>query len=283
MTTVSRILAASLLLAMALPTRRGSAQDEDQATTATTNLFRVCADANNMPFSNRREEGFENRIAELIARDWGLEVSYTWWPQRRGFVRETLRARKCDVVIGVPEGYDPLDTTEPYYRSTYVFVYPADKDWDIKSLDDPVLKKLRIGVNLIGDDYMNPPPVMVMASKGLTAAKGYSIYGDYAQDSPPREIIDGLGKGEIDVAIVWGPLAGYFAQRQPMPMKIVPLPPSPDPDMPFEYNISMGVRRSDKEFKVKLEETLRRKQAEIHAILEEYGVPLVPIKVASER
>ena len=184
-------------------------------------------------------------------------------------------------MIGVPSGYDPVMTTEPYYRSTYVFVYPADKGWDLKSLDDPELKKLRIGVNLIGDDYQNPPPVHALAQRGIVGVKGYSVYGDYSQESPPHEIIDALGKGEIDVAIVWGPLAGYYAKKQPIPMKVVPLPESEHADLPFEYDISMGVRRADKDLKARLEETLRKRQAEIRRILDEFFVPVVPAKVAS--
>jgi quinoprotein dehydrogenase-associated probable ABC transporter substrate-binding protein len=247
--------------------------------------FRVCADPNNLPFSNQREQGFENRIAKLIADDWGLPLAYTWWPQRRGFIRETLRAKRCDFVMGVPSGYDPVATTEPYYRSTYVFAYPKDKGWNIRSLDDEVLKKLRIGVHLIGDDYQNPPPVMAMASRGLVAPKGYSIYGDYSKDSPPRDLLDALGRGEIDVAIAWGPVAAYFAKEQPMPIAIVPLPPSDQADLPFAYDIAMGVRRADRALREKLEETLRRKRPEIQAILEEYAVPLVApsATVAHER
>jgi quinoprotein dehydrogenase-associated probable ABC transporter substrate-binding protein len=247
--------------------------------------FRVCADPNNLPFSNQREQGFENRIAKLIADDWGLPLTYTWWPQRRGFIRETLRAKRCDFVMGVPSGYDPVATTEPYYRSTYVFAFPKDKGWTIRSLDDEVLKKLRIGVHLIGDDYTNPPPVMAMSSRGLVAPKGYSIYGDYSKDSPPRDLMDALGRGEIDVAIVWGPVAGYFAKEQPIPLTIVPLPPSEQADLPFEYDIAMGVRRADRGLREKLEETLRRKRAEIQAVLQEYSVPTVepPAAVAADR
>jgi mxaJ protein len=280
------ILGAGLYAEMALGAQQRETQKPKpeaavgQQTGLPTGELRVCADPNNLPFSNQRLEGFENKIAELIAKDWGLKVSYTWWPQRRGFVRETLRARKCDVIIGVPKGYDPVATTEPYYRSTYVFVYPSDKGWNIKSLDDPTLKKLRIGVNIIGEDYANPPPVMAMAERGLLGPKGYSVYGDYAKDSPPREIIDALGRGEIDVAIVWGPLA-YFVTKQPVPLKVVPLPPSEKADLPFEYDISMGVRRADKDLKARLEETLQKRRAEINAILREYNIPLVELKVAS--
>ena len=273
-----RSYALALLLPLLLLAPSWLAAQGETAGQPEQKQLRVCSDPNNLPFSNRREQGFENKIAELIAKEWGgMEVTYTWWPQRRGFVRETLRAKKCDVIIGVPQGYDPVASTEPYYASTYVFVYPADKGWDIKSLDDEILKKLRIGVNLIGDDYMNPPPVMAMADRGLFAAKGYSIYGDYSQESPPREIMDALGKGEVDVAIVWGPLAGYFAKQQPIRLKIVHLPPSDRKEFPFQFNMSMGIRRGDKELQKRLEQTLKEKRAEIHAILEEYGVPLVPL------
>jgi mxaJ protein len=243
--------------------------------------LRVCSDPNNMPFSNRAGQGFENKIAELIARDWKLPLAYSWFPQRRGFVRATLSARHCDLVIGVPSGYDPLATTAPYYRSTYVFVYPANKGWDIKSLDDPRLKKLRIGVNLIGDDYANPPPVQALANRGIVGLKGYSVYGDYSKESPPHEILDAVGHGEIDVAIVWGPLAGYYAKKQPVPLKVVPLPESEHADLPFEYDISMGVRRADKDLKARVEDTLRRRAADIRRILDEYSVPVVTAKVAS--
>jgi mxaJ protein len=276
---VLRFSALSLAVALFPVSRTGQAAGQDRPAGGPgeeSKELRVCSDPNNLPFSNQRQEGFENKIADLIAREWGQTVTYTWWPQRRGFIRETLRAKKCDVVMGIPLGYDPVLSTEPYYTSTYVFLYPADKGWNIKSLDDPILKKLRIGVNLIGDDYANPPPVMAMAERGLVGPKGYSIYGDYSKDSPPREIVDAVGKGEIDVAIVWGPVAGYFAKKQPIPLKIVPLPPSEKVDLPFDYDISMGVRRADKDLKARLEQTLQKKQAEIRAILQAYAVPLVP-------
>ncbi len=281
--TLRLCTALALALPLASPALLGQTGGSGGGTGPSSTQLRVCADPNNLPFSNERQQGFENKIAELIAKDWGVPVTYTWWPQRRGFVRETLRAKKCDLVVGVPTGYDPVDTTTPYYRSTYVFAYPSDKEWDISSLDDPILKKLRIGVNLIGEDYANPPPVMAMSQRGLLGPKGYSIYGDYSKDSPPRDIIDALGKGEIDVAIVWGPLAGYFVKQQPIPLKIVSLPPSEEADLPFQYDIAMGVRRSDKEFKARVEETLKKRQAEIRTILEEYGVPLMTTRVASER
>jgi mxaJ protein len=245
--------------------------------------LRVCSDPNNMPFSNRDGQGFENKIAELIADDWGLPLAYNWFPQRRGFVRASLNSRRCDLVIGVPTGYDPLATTRPYYRSTYVFVYPPDKGVNVTTLDDPALKKLKIGVNLIGDDYTNPPPVQALADRGIIGLKGYSVYGDYSKDSPPHEIVDAVAKGDIDIAIVWGPLAGYYAKHEPVPLKVVPLPPSGREDLPFAFDVSMGVRHKDKEFLAKVQDTLNRREADIRKILEEYGVPLLTPAVASGR
>jgi len=239
--------------------------------------FRVCADPNNLPFSNQKLEGFENRIAELLARDLDSRVTYTWWPQRRGFIRNTLRAGECDVVMGVPTGYEPVLTTQPYYRSTYVFVYPQNKGYQITSLDDSILHRLRIGVHLIGDDYANSPPAHALSAKGIVdKVVGYSVFGDYAEDSPPGKIIKAVAVGEVDMAIVWGPIAGYFAQKQDTPLELVPVPPSTDlPFLPFAYDISMGVRRGDKDLRAKLDEVLKRKAPEIRKILEEYGVPLV--------
>jgi mxaJ protein len=238
-------------------------------------FLRVCADPNNLPFSNRRLEGFENRIAELVARDLGAIVAYTWWPQRRGFVRNTLNAGDCDAVMGVPASYELVLTTRPYYRSTYVFVSRRDRHLGVRSFDDPVLRRLSIGVQLVGDDYANSPPAHALAARGVIGnVHGYSVYGDYSRESPPAAIVDAVGRGEVDVAVVWGPLAGYFARRQPVPLDIVPVSPQIDlPFLPFVFDISMGVRRQDKELKEKLDGILERRRPEIDAILDAYGVP----------
>ncbi|MCS6924610.1 MAG: substrate-binding domain-containing protein [Candidatus Binatia bacterium] len=239
--------------------------------------FRVCADPNNLPFSNRKQEGFENKIAALLAHELGRELVYTWWPQRRGFIRNTLNAGLCDVVMGVPSTYDPVLTTQPYYRSTYVFVYPQQAGYEVTSLDDPLLRRLKIGVHLIGDDYANSPPAHALSAKGIvTNVVGYSIFGDYAEDSPPSRIVTAVAAGEVDMAIVWGPIAGYFAQKQPVPLTLVPVPENAaSPSLPFVYSISLGIRRKETGFKATLDEVLARKSAEIRQILEEYGVPLV--------
>ena len=241
------------------------------------NTFRVCADPNNLPFSNQKQEGLENKIAELLAREFNSRVTYTWWPQRRGFIRSTLNAGICDVVMGVPTGYDPVLTTQPYYRSTYVFVYPKNAGYQISSFDDAVLRQLKIGVHLIGEDYTNSPPAHALSTKGIVSnVVGYSVFGNYAEDSPPGKIIKAVAAGEIDLAIVWGPIAGYFAKQQAVSLALIPVPADAGlSSLPFTYSISLGVRRKDEKLKIKLDEALQRKTPEIRKVLEEYGVPLI--------
>lgn len=239
--------------------------------------LRVCADPDNLPFSNRKLEGFENRIADLIAREFGAAVSYVWWGQRRGFVRNTmnatLEAERCDVVIGVPEQYDLVRTTRPYYRSTYVFVYPSSRRAPITSLDDPVLKKLKIGVHLLGDDYTNPPPVHELSKRGIVGnVVGFSTF--YSSENPPSSIIDAVAGGRIDVAIVWGPVAGSFAQRQRVPLDLVPVPSGPG-DLPFAFSISMGVKPGNDGLRDRLQKVIDSRRTEITKILEDSGVPLL--------
>jgi quinoprotein dehydrogenase-associated probable ABC transporter substrate-binding protein len=239
--------------------------------------LRVCSDPENMPFSNQKLEGFENRIASLVAKELGTTVTYTWWGQRRGFIRNTMNATlqegRCDLVIGVPEGYDLVSTTPPYYRSTYVFVYPKGKGIAVKSLDDPVLKKRKIGVHLLGDDYTNPPPVHELSKRGLVDnVVGFGTF--YSAENPPSTIIDAVASGKVDLAIVWGPIAGYYASRQKVAMELVPVP-SAKGDLPFVFNISMGVKKGDEALKVRVDKVRRERRAEITAILKEFGVPLM--------
>ncbi len=245
--------------------------------------LRVASDPNNMPLSHRDLGGFENKIAELIAKDMGASVQYTWWGQRRGFIRNTLKATlneaRADIVLGVPKGYDLVSLTRPYYRSTYVFVYPESSGYSIKSLDDPILKELKIGVHLLGNDYMNPPPVHELGRRGIVEmVVGFNTF--YTEENPPGKIIEAVVSGEVDMAIVWGPLAGYYAARQTVPLLLVPIPSGVD-DLPFAFDICMGVRHGEKELKSRLEAALERKHAEIKKILAEYGVPLLPIESAN--
>jgi mxaJ protein len=239
--------------------------------------LRVCADPNNLPYSNRKLEGFENRLAEMAARDLDARVSYTWWPQHRGFIRNTLKAGKCDVLMGLPSSVELALTTRPYYRSSYVFVYRRDRGIAVGSFDDPVLRKLRIGVQMIGDDGTNSPPAHALANRGIVDnVVGYSVYGDYSQPNPPARIVEAVAKGEVDVAVVWGPLAGYFAPRQKVALALVPVSPQIDrPFLPFVFDMSMGVRRGDDGLRAELESFLERRQPEIDALLDRYGIPRV--------
>jgi mxaJ protein len=239
--------------------------------------LRVCADPNNLPFSNRRLEGFENKIAESLARELNAEIEYAWRPQRRGFIRDTLKAGRCDVIIGAPSNFEMAQTSAPYYRSTYVFVYRKDSGLKIASFDDPLLRNLKIGVQMIGDDGANSPPAHALARRGVVQnVRGYTVYGDYAQDSPPARIIDAVINREIDVAVVWGPLAGYFAKRQNVPLELVAVSPQFDlPSLPFVYDFSFGVRRGENAFKEELEAALDRNRAKVEQILDDYGVPRI--------
>lgn len=234
------------------------------------NTLRVCSDPNNLPFSDRAGTGFENKLAELIAKDLKREVVYTWFPERRGFVRNTLKVGKCDLVMGEPVGFDLAAVTTPYYRSMYVFVTrpgvvpPA-------GLDDPRLAELKIGIHAIGDDYANVPPAQALAAHGyVDHIVGYPVYGDYREPSPPSKLIDAVTAGDVDVAIVWGPLAGYFAAKQ----KLVVTPIVSDlPGM--QFSIGLAVRRGDKAWKAQLEQELVKLRAPIAKLLADYHVPVV--------
>jgi mxaJ protein len=236
--------------------------------------LRVCADPNNLPFSNEAGEGLENKLVSLIAEDLGAEVRYTWWAQRRGFLRSTLKAEVCDLVPGLPANLEGVRTTAPYYRSSYVFVTRADGP-EVASLNDPVLRERKIGVHLIGDDGWNTPPAHALARRGIVDnVRGYMIYGDYREPNPPARILKALADGEIDVAIVWGVLGGYFATRESVPLKVTPVRPIFDgPQLPMVFDISMAVRKEDEALRRDVDAALARRRAEVDAILSAYGVP----------
>ncbi|HZY30794.1 MAG TPA: substrate-binding domain-containing protein [Candidatus Methylomirabilis sp.] len=238
---------------------------------AETKELRVCGDPDNLPFSNKKREGFENKIAEVIAKELGAELTYFWWPHQRGLIRSTLKAGQCDVLISVPHGWEPVLWTKPYYRSGYVIVYPKDRGLKITSLNDPILKQLKIGV------YINSPPAEALAENGIVKnVVGYNLLYDYRQDRPGK-IIEDLIAGEIGVAVVWGPVAGHYTRKlNASHLEIVPLQGGGS-STPFTFEFSMGVREGNKALKVQLEEALSKRQAEIQKILEDYGVPLLPL------
>lgn len=247
--------------------------------------LRVCADPNNLPFSNQKGEGFENKIAELVAEELDAELSYTWWAQRRGFIRNTLNADACDVVIGVPAGYELVATTAAYYRSVYVYVYRADRGLDLQSMTDPRLRTLKIGVHLIGDDGANPPPAHALGAQGIVDnVFGYMIYGDYREPNPPARVIEAVAEGELDVAAVWGPLGGYFAKEARVPLAAVPITDTAAfAPLRFEFGVAMGVRKDDGALLDELNDIIERRREDIHALLDTYGVPRVSSGTLEER
>jgi mxaJ protein len=266
---------AAACLALAVPALGADGSAPARPDASAPAELRFCADPNNLPFSNQKLEGFENRIAAWIAKDLGATPKFVWWAQRRGFFRNTLQAGLCDVVVGVPFRFERALTTKPYYRSTYVFVRRADSAADVRSFDDPALKTLRVGVQLAGDDGANTPPAHALSRRGIVQnVRGFTLYGDYAQDSPPARIVDAVANGDVDVAVVWGPLAGYFAKRERVPLVLTPVSPAIDlPFLPFVFDIAVGVRRGDDALRDRIEESLDRRAPEIRALLDRYGVP----------
>jgi mxaJ protein len=260
-----------MLLVAALLVASAAAEGEPRR------VLKVCADPNNLPYSNAKGEGFENKLAELVAKDLGATLSYTWWAQRRGNVRETLNAGTCDLIPGVASSLDRLATTRPYYRSTYVVVSRAERRLDISGFDDPRLRNLRIGVQLIGDDGANTPPAHALMRRGITGnVRGYTVYGDYRSAAPQEPIMKAVASGEVDVAFVWGPLAGYFAGREGVKLRLTPLAlPFDGPQLPMAFDISMGTRRDDRALREEVDAILLRRDGEVKALLRSFGVPLV--------
>jgi len=275
--TARRAMVGALIaLATALASPGARADD------APRQAFRVCQDPNNLPFSNTRGEGFENRIAELFAKELGLPVTYYSFPQRMGFVRNTLRHKlpgqdyPCDIIMGVPVGFEQSDTTKPYYRSTYALVLAPTKGLDkvdsveaFLRLEPAVLKSLRIGV------FDRSPASAWLDRHGLVDQGVPYLMLSPDPDHYPGELIEReLAAGKIDAAIVWGPIAGFYAKRSgATPLKVIPL--KSEPGVKFDYAMAMGIRRGEPQWKQQIESLIDRKRPEIEAILREYGVPLI--------
>ncbi|HEX4748176.1 MAG TPA: quinoprotein dehydrogenase-associated putative ABC transporter substrate-binding protein [Bryobacteraceae bacterium] len=237
-------------------------------------VLKVCADPNNLPFSNQQQQGFENKLADLIATNMNAKVEYTWWSQHKNFGKQSLNVGACDVVLGVTAGMQDVLTTTPYYRSTYVFVSRQDRGLQIKSLLDPQLATLRIGMHIVGDDFA--PPAIALARQGITKnIVGFSLFGDYGEVNPPRKLIDAVASGDIDVAISWGPFAGYFAQQAKTPLVITPVTPAAFLGIPFAYDISAAVRQGNETLKAELDRILQTQSATVQRILAQYGIPQV--------
>jgi mxaJ protein len=237
----------------------------------------ACADPNNLPFSNQAGQGFENKLAQMIASDLHAKLDYVWWAQRRGYVRNTLNERKCNFWPGISSNVEMVATTRPYYRSTYMFVSRADAKLNGLTLDDPRLKKLKIGVELVGDDASNTPPAHALSSRGIVAnVRGYMLYGDYAKPNPPAEIVHAVERRDVDVALVWGPLAGYFAAKSSVPLRLEPVTPwMADMQWPMQFDISVGVQKDDQKLLKSIDQILARRSGDIQRLLTAYHVPLV--------
>jgi quinoprotein dehydrogenase-associated probable ABC transporter substrate-binding protein len=232
--------------------------------------LRVCADPANMPFSNEAREGFENKIAELLAADLGLPLEYTWFPQATGFVRNTLGAKRCDVVMGYVAASEVIQNTNPYYKSAWALVYRNDHDLHgVETLNDTRLKGKRLGI------VAGAPPATLMAMNGLMGkAKPYALMVDRRYESPAEEMIRDIVSGDIDAGILWGPIAGYYAGRSGTPLTVMPLVHETS-SVPMTYRITLGLRHGEIEWKHRLNEFLTAHQSEIKAILTQYSVPLL--------
>jgi quinoprotein dehydrogenase-associated probable ABC transporter substrate-binding protein len=246
------------------------AEKEDSIELIDPHVFRACADPHDLPFSNEAGEGFENKIAELFARKLGKSVEYTFYPDATGFIRNTLNAHRCDVVLGIAQGDDLVQPTSPYYRTGYVAAYRQDGPLKgLDSLGDARLKAARIGI------VAGTPPATLLAENGLLGRiKSYALVVDTRFDSPTHQMMDDLDRGEIDVALLWGPLAGYYAAKAKTPTAVVPLVKEQG-GPPMVYRIVMGVRHSDQNWKRALNKLISENQGDIQAILRSYGVPLL--------
>ncbi|GAB3757190.1 substrate-binding domain-containing protein [Ramlibacter monticola] len=276
------VLRCMFLLLAALACGGGAAWAQAAPDAPPRKAFRVCQDPNNLPFSNVAGDGFENKIAELFARDLGLPLTYYSFPNRLAFIRNTLRYKlpdedyRCDVVLGVPAGFDQVSATKPYYRSTYALVFPKGKGLDaVRNSDDLLalppeqLRALRIGV------YDRSPASLWLARHELVdRGVPYAMMSPDPEQYPGQIIERDLAQGKIDAAIVWGPIAGYFARRVRSPeLQVAPM--KSEPGLPFEYAMAMGVRYGEPAWKKQIEDLIERHRGAILAILREYGVPLV--------
>jgi quinoprotein dehydrogenase-associated probable ABC transporter substrate-binding protein len=271
-----RLLVAAALGTLALTAGAALAQAAGGGTIVYNAPLRVCADPDDMPYSNKAGQGFENKLAEMVAKDLDTTVAYTWFPQRNGFLRNTLDAGECDVVMGMPQ-MDGVDSTRSYYQSGYVFVSRADRNITVSKLTDPALKTLRIGVQLVGADGTGTPPAVVLGEEGIVDhVVGYPVYGNFAGPQPAAAPINALERGDIDVAALWGPIAGYFAKAAKVKLRVTPITDT-EQFLPqtFQYPIAMAVRSGDTDLRDRLNAFIRTDRAKISALLTSYGVPLL--------
>ena len=258
------------LVALTCFEARAQASDPGSLELVDPDVFRACGDPRNLPFSNDKGEGFENKLAELFAAKLGKKLSYTYFPQATGFVRMTLGTYRCDTIMGFPQGDDQAQVTIPYYRTTYALVFkPGSGLEGVTSIDDPKLKDKRIGI------VAKTPPSTNMAINGLLGhAKSYPLFIDTRADSSAQAMIDDLARGDIDCGILWGPMAGFFARNATPPLTVVPLTRE-TMGPPMIYRIGMAVRPADQELKRTLNQLIMENQAEINRLLISYNIPIL--------
>lgn len=257
---------AAVLLLAALA---GPAAAQQPIELALRDEMRVCADPSNLPFSNEQQEGFENRIAKIVADDLGVPVSYLWFPQTVGFLRNTLNARQCDVVMGTVSGDSLLDTTSPYYHTAYMIATRASDPAAPHAVGDPAMRGKRIGIVAA-----TPPSALLLKHDLMPQVEAYALRVDTRQGIPARQMLQDLVDGKIDVALVWGPVVGYAIKHDGLPIRAELLPTEPDTPR-LDYSISIGVRTGEPEWRRSIGQAVQRHQAEITAVLQEYGVPLL--------
>jgi quinoprotein dehydrogenase-associated probable ABC transporter substrate-binding protein len=247
----------------------GTARAADRVEAVDRSALRVCADPSSLPYSNDKGEGFENKIADLMAKDLKVPVRYTWYPNTVGFLRNTLQARRCDLVIGIVAGAEMVLNTNPYYRSSYAIATRRKTNLDIDTLSDPRLARLKIGL------IASTPPATVIASRGLMGnVRSYDLYVDTRYDQPGKRMMDDLARGVIDLAILWGPIAGYYAKQHGEQLKIAPLIKEAT-GARMDFYITMGVRQNETNWKNRINRLIRTHRSQITAILRDYGVPLL--------
>jgi quinoprotein dehydrogenase-associated probable ABC transporter substrate-binding protein len=256
-----------LTLLLLFASAHASAKNTNEA--RNQEFLTVCGDPNHLPFSNKKMEGFENRVAQLIADDMNRTLRYHWWPQTIGFVRNTLQVRQCDLVMGVTSVNELLQNTNPYYRSVYALVYRQDSGLHLQTLNDPALKGLKLGI------VAGTPPATLLAKYGLLSqVRPYQRTVDTRLFSPATQAVNDVAKGELDVAVIWGPIAGYAARNQETSLIVVPLPAKED-SVTLAFNVSMGIRRRESNWKHELNRELEKLAPRIEKILLEYDIPLL--------
>lgn len=240
-------------------------------------VLRVCADPDNMPFSNQAQEGFENRLAEMMASAWNSRLQYVWWAAPRGLFARALNGSYCDVILAAPTGYDMAGVTRPYYRTGYVLVQRPDHPHQVKSLDDPALKTMKIGVHLFSNDAEHSPPVMALSSHGVVGnlvGFGTTYVGGRER---PEDIIKAVVDGTVDLSMVWGPIAGYYARQLGADLVLTPIPDDTLTSLPMAFSMGLATRRRERAFRDSLQHFLDSRGADVTALLTEFGFPLFPI------